>query len=96
MSEPNLSAASAAKAGAAQGASEAAPGVSDLHKAQIRVIALQRNINALALHHRDMQQELARAEAEFAALRAKVEQTTGLVYNEQTLALESKREPKGQ
>jgi len=37
-----------------------------------------------------MQQELAKAEAEFHALRQKVEQETGLIYNDQTLALEPK------
>ena len=62
----------------------------DLHKAHIRVIALQRNINALTLQHRDMQQELAKAEAEFQALRQKVQQESGLLYNDQTLALEPK------
>ena len=64
--------------------------IDGLHKAHIRVIALQRNINALTLQHRDMQQELAKAEAEFHALRAKVQEETGLVYNDQTLALEPK------
>lgn len=37
-----------------------------------------------------MQQEAARVEAEFLALRAKVEEEAGLVYNDQTLALEPK------
>ena len=61
-----------------------------LLKAQIRLVALQRNINALALQHRDMQQVLTKAEAEFHALRVRLEQETGLVYNDQTLALEPK------
>jgi hypothetical protein len=78
-----------------QEASRDRPGLSELHRAHIRVVALQRNINALALHHRDMQQELARAEADFQALRKKVQEETGLVYNDQTLALENKRESKG-
>lgn len=62
----------------------------DLLKAHVRLIALQRNMNALLLQHRDMQQELAKAEAEFNALRAKVQEETGLIYNDQTLALEPK------
>lgn len=66
------------------------PDLDDLHKAHIRLIALQRNINGLLLQYRDMQQEAARVEAEFLALRARVEQETGLVYNDQTLALEPK------
>jgi hypothetical protein len=37
-----------------------------------------------------MQQELSRAEAEFQALRQKIQQETGLVYNDQTLTLEPK------
>ena len=64
--------------------------ISEILKAQIRVIGLQRNINSLALQHRDMQQELAKAEADFSTVRAKVQQETGLVYNDQTLALEPK------
>ena len=71
-----------AKKSAQQAASQDTTGLSDLHKAQIRLIALQRNINALALQHRDMQQELAKAEAEFHILREKVQHETGLVYNE--------------
>ncbi len=71
------------------------PGLSDLHKAQIRLIALQRNMNALLLQCRDMQQEAARVEAEFTALRAKVQEETGLVYNDQTLPLEPKSQPNG-
>lgn len=62
----------------------------DLLKAHVRLIALQRNMNALLLQHRDMQQELTKAEAEFAALRMKVEKESGLAYNDQTLALEPK------
>jgi hypothetical protein len=65
--------------------------LSDLLKAHIRLIAVQRNVNALLLQYRDMQQEAARAEAEFLALRAKVQEETGLAYNDRTLALEPKR-----
>lgn len=59
-------------------------------KAHIRLVALQRNGNALLLQYRDVQQETAKAEAAFAAVRAKVEADTGMVYNEQTLALETR------
>jgi predicted nucleic acid-binding Zn-ribbon protein len=90
MNESNTGAAAIAKVVAGQAASQIAPDLSDLHKAHIRVVALQRNINALALQHRDMQQELSRAEAEFQALRQKIQQETGLVYNDQTLTLEPK------
>ena len=88
MGESKVNPVAIAKESARQAASQDTPGLSDLHKAQIRLIALQRNINALALQHRDMQQELAKADAEFHALRERVQQETGLVYNDQTLALE--------
>ena len=90
MDEPKDNPAVMAKENERQAVSQDKPGLSDLHKAQIRLIALQRNINALALQHRDMQQELAKAEAEFHALRERVQQETGIVYNDQTLTLEPK------
>ena len=89
MGAPIVSPVPSAKEPARQVASQ--DGLSDLLKAHIRLIALQRNINGLLLQYRDMQQEVARVEAEFHALREKVQEETGLAYNEQTLALEPKR-----
>ena len=84
-----ISGAAASMAAATKSTSEAnPPDLGELHKAHIRVIAIQRNLNALLLQQRDLQQEMIRAEAEFRALRAKVQEETGLVYDDQTLALE--------
>jgi len=90
MGESRINPVAIAKESVRQAGSQDKLGLTDLHKAQIRLIALQRNINALALQHRDMQQELAKAEAEFHTLRKRVEEETGMVYNDQTLALEPK------
>lgn len=90
MAEPKNNPVAIAKENGPQKVSQDTPGLSDLYRAHIRLIALQRNINALALQHRDLQQELAKTEAEFHALRETVQQETGLVYNDQTLTLEPK------
>ena len=91
MGESKVNPVAIAKESARQAVSQdTPPGLSDLHKAHIRLIALQRNTNALLLQYRDMQQEVARVEAEFHALRERVQQETGLEYNDQTLTLEPK------
>lgn len=90
MAEPKVNPVAIAKEPARQAVSQDTPGLSDLLKAHIRLIALQRNINGLLLQYRDMQQEAGRVEVEFHALRERVQEETGLVYNEQTLALEPK------
>ncbi len=95
MADSEIRPVTVAKESARQAVPQDMPGLSDLHKAQIRLIALQRNMNALLLQYRDMQQEAARAEAEFHALRERVQQETGLVYNDQTLTLEPKSQPNG-
>ena len=90
MGDPKVNPVAVAKEDTRREVSTDTPHLSDLLRAHIRLIALQRNMNALLLQYRDMQQEAARAEAEFMALRAKVDKETGLIYNDQTLALEPK------
>ena len=90
MGESKANPVAIGNASARQAGSQDTPGLSDLLKAHIRLIALQRNINGLLLQYRDMQQEVAKVEAEFHALRDRVQEESGLVYNEQTLTLEPK------
>jgi hypothetical protein len=97
MSDSKVNSGSNAKEKSPQPVSQDTPGLSELLKAQIRLIAIQRNIyqkaldiNARTMEHQAMQQEAAKVEAEFQAAREKVQQATGLVYNDEKLTLDPK------
>jgi hypothetical protein len=94
MSDSKANSGSNAKESAKQEVSPDAPGFTELLKAQIRLIAAQRNMNIELHRYRDAQQETVKAEAEFNILREKVQRESGLVYNDEKLSLENKSDPK--
>src|ERR1019366_9060712 len=100
MSDAKVNSGSNGKEHQQQGVSQDTPGLTELLKAQIRLIAAQRNMNDLALQintltvrHHMTQQEAAKAEADFHAVRERVQRETSLVYNDEKLRLENKTEP---
>ena len=79
MSDSKVNSGSNAKEKSPQPVSQDTSGFIDLLKAQIRLIAPQRNIyqkvleiNARTMEHQAMQQEAAKVEAEFHAARERV------------------------
>ena len=100
MSDSKVNSRANGKGNPPHAVSQDAPDLTDLLKAQIRFIAAQRNMNDLALQintltvrHHMTQQEAAKAEADFHAVRERVQRETGLVYNDEKLSLENKTEP---
>ena len=67
------------------------PGIEDLLKAHIRLVAAQRNANGLTASLREVQQQIQVLAGQFQEMKNAVEAKTGLRYNEETLALEKQK-----
>lgn len=60
----------------------------NLLKAHVRLMAAQRNLNALVINIKDSQQKIQIMTDEFRAIKNTVQDSTGKIYNEETLELE--------
>ncbi len=64
--------------------------LSDLRKAHAQLLAAQRNVNGAAVQYRDLVASEQDAQQKYEAAKKKLEEESGMAYNEATLELEAK------
>ena len=70
---------------------EHAAALSELRKTHAELLAVQRNMNELALRHRDLGSEQERLLRRFGEAKDGLEKQSGMSYNENTLGLEKRK-----